>query len=340
MYKIVERNIGRAGRKDQMLRQQEEWNQKYGTNQWLTGYEVNGQFMTREVAIREVYAPAYFYFLDNNPQYVKQLQNSGGVFNPHAYFSNSVDIQSQIVNEYMQYRGLTYNGTNIIAVGTWQPKRDKEPVFQKMQELGYSIQNDKIQYPSISYDLSPYKIMCLHNSELSVEDFWQSEAKCLAVIDSGFTTMVGDIFNLAPENAIICVTTNGIVKHTGEAVIGAGVARLFRDRFKGIDTRLGQFIKKYGNRCFNMGRYSYNNKSFIICTFPTKHDYSDDSDLDLIQKSAEEIVEMANKFNWNEIYLPFPGGGKGNLSWSEVSSRLTCLDSRFIVISNKANDFK
>lgn len=339
MYEIVERDIGRAGRKDAMLRKQEEWNKKYGEGKWITGYEVEGSFMTREVAINQVYAKAYFDFLDNNPRYVQELQNAAGVFNPHARFSNSVDIQAQIVEAYMKHKGLSFNGTKMIAVGSWQPKNNKEVVFSEMSNLGFQIQNDKIKYPPISYALSPFNIKCLHDSHLSIEGFWQSSSKCLAVIKDTFATMIGDIFELAQTNEVICVTTNSIVKKDNAAVMGAGVARLFRDRFKGLDSRLGQFIKDYGNRCFNMGRYEYKGKSLIVATFPTKHDYNNDSDLDLIEKSANEILDMANKFKWEKIYLPFPGGGKGNLKWNEVSLRLRKLDSRFIIISTNAKDF-
>ena len=42
----------------------------------------------------------------------------------------------------------------------------------------------------------------------------------------------------------ICFTSNGIVKKDGKLIMGAGVAKQFRDRFFGLDQESGALVKK------------------------------------------------------------------------------------------------
>lgn len=137
-------------------------------------------------------------------------------------------------------------------------------------------------------------------------------------------------------------TTNGIVRKDGRAVVGKGIAKEANDLFH-IDEKLALFLKEYGNRAFNLGRYRRANGSneppviFSLLTFPTKHNWKDDSDITLICKSAEEIVQMCDKFGITKCYLPPVGCGCGNLNY-EVTVRpwiTQILDDRFVVVLRK-----
>lgn len=180
-----------------------------------------------------------------------------------------------------------------------------------------------------------------------------------------YTTIVGNPYEFFNEGDTICTTTNGILKNDGHAVMGAGNAAFVRDVF-GVDKRLGEFLKRFGNRAFYLGEHIFpsrpiieqlqknaRNKEFYVpdkfsdsygkqlklATFPTKHHWRNDSDLNLIQTSAEQIVAIANKFHLNKVYIPLPGGSHGNLKWSQVKDRLSCLDERFVIYSLNAEDF-
>lgn len=183
-YKIVERNIGRAGNKFQIEQKQKEWDHRFGKGKWLTGYEVNGQFMTREEAIEKVYDAAYFDYLDRNRSIVEVLKEYSGVFNPHALFTNSTDIQAQTIERYFNSRRISFTGKikEKAPIGTWQPK-DMLRYESKIRIAGLRIENGRIVYPSIAKYLSPFSIKTLHDNNMSVEGFWQSSAKCLAVIE-------------------------------------------------------------------------------------------------------------------------------------------------------------
>lgn len=132
-----------------------------------------------------------------------------------------------------------------------------------------------------------------------------------------------NIFKECKSNDAICVTTNGCIKSDGKLVMGAGVAKDFRDMFKGIDTKLGKYVKEYGNRVFNAGKVTIkvdekSSKVVTAISFPTKYDWKDKSDLALIEQSCVQLKQVAEKFKIEgNIYLPAPGCSNGGLDWTK-----------------------
>lgn len=142
-----------------------------------------------------------------------------------------------------------------------------------------------------------------------------------------------DIFYLPMTQDAVCITTNGIVKKDGNAVMGAGIAKQANDMFH-VSSKLGGYINTYGNRAFNLGTIKRGEEIFYLFTYPTKYHFKDNSDINLIVKSAEQLMEMADKFNVKNIYLPPVGCGLGNLNY-EVTVKpwiSNILDDRFIVV--------
>lgn len=134
----------------------------------------------------------------------------------------------------------------------------------------------------------------------------------------------------------VAITTNGIVKQDGSAVMGKGTALQAKLRFPGIEHRLGREIATLGNHCIAlpMGMCVGNSSEWHIVSFPTKDHWRNPSKLDLIERSAQEIVKLADIHQWNEIFMPRPGTANGGLEWMEVvmSGALDVLDERFIVV--------
>lgn len=136
---------------------------------------------------------------------------------------------------------------------------------------------------------------------------------------------VGNIWDIDFEYR--CVTTNSVVMNNGRLVMGGGIAREARDRFPGIDMKLGQWVLKYGNRPF----LCRNEK---IISFPTKFDWRADSTPELICYSVNLTVQLADKFGIKSIGLPRPGCGLGGLRWEDVRPLLAdSLDDRFTVVT-------
>ena len=145
------------------------------------------------------------------------------------------------------------------------------------------------------------------------------------------------------ENDVLVATTNGVTRKNGYAVMGKGSAEPFKTIFS-VDKLLGEYLRKYGNRAFFLGKYSYTDskgttKHIKLATFPTKHHWRDKSDLELIEASAIQIKAMADKFNFQKVYIPIPGCSNGQLSWKQVKEKLNILDERFIIYSFNASDF-
>lgn len=140
----------------------------------------------------------------------------------------------------------------------------------------------------------------------------------------------------------ICVTTNGVRKRNGEAVMGAGVAKAFASKWPQLPGRLGERLAN-GNvvhplHCHweKVGATHLN--KILIMSFPTKDDWREDSKLPLIITSAKRLVEYADMLSWRKVALPPPGVGMGNLRWQEVQEAIeNILDDRFTVIFLERN---
>lgn len=139
---------------------------------------------------------------------------------------------------------------------------------------------------------------------------------------------------------VAVVTTNGVVRRNGDGVMGAGQALEAKKLFAGIEQKLGQYIRAYGNRVFNMGYYSNEYNGMTVVTFPTKTHFKDNSDLNLITQSARQLKEMADKFGFTKVYLPAVGCGLGKLSYEHqvrpILKEFLC-DERFIVVLGYRN---
>jgi hypothetical protein len=156
--------------------------------------------------------------------------------------------------------------------------------------------------------------------------------------------VIGDIFEQKDADAI-CFTSNGIVKANGELVMGAGIAKAFRDRFPMLAKEAGMTVKKHGNHVHAFWALDEKdaNPLFsserIVFSFPTKHHFKDPSDVELIERSAKELVTFVNGLTLsplNKIYLPRPGIGLGGLKWEDVKKVIEpILDDRFYIVNKE-----
>lgn len=144
-----------------------------------------------------------------------------------------------------------------------------------------------------------------------------------------------------------CIPTNGFVKKNGCAVMGRGLALQARTRFKGIDRVLGQRLETRGNHVLTMWKQVLpkekgyeEDRVFSILSFPTKRDWRDDADPELIRRSCRELhliweeAQLVSK-KVNRVLLPRVGTGNGRLRWGEVRSIIVeeLPEDSFVVIS-------
>lgn len=125
----------------------------------------------------------------------------------------------------------------------------------------------------------------------------------------------GNIFDYESyENTALCIPTNSMVKKDGSsrAVMGAGVAKIARDKYFGCDIVLGAILEKKGA----LVKQFWAEPNLIA--FFTKEDWKKSSSLELIEKSCQELVALQEIKKFKNIYLPRVGCGLGNLEWQDV----------------------
>lgn len=131
------------------------------------------------------------------------------------------------------------------------------------------------------------------------------------------------------------ITTNGFVKKNGECVMGRGCAKEAMVAFKELPRVLGRLVEQHGNHCYLLRR---GGPDGVLVSFPVKHNWFEKADLDLIERSAHELVALANDQAWLDrwkiIVVPRPGCGNGQLKWEDVKPVLApILDDRFHIIT-------
>ncbi len=122
----------------------------------------------------------------------------------------------------------------------------------------------------------------------------------------------GDMFEdyLDPGVAYV-ITTNGFVKNNGEAVMGAGTAKVAAQLHNDLPNMLGDLILSYGNVPFIL--------PYGFVSLPVKHHWKEKADVDLINRSLSYLQDLRSiYYRTTTIYLPRPGCGNGQLSWHHV----------------------
>jgi hypothetical protein len=130
---------------------------------------------------------------------------------------------------------------------------------------------------------------------------------------------VGDMWQHYGQAGLFLITTNSTLRRDGALVMGRGIARQARERFPGLDTALGEEIRK---RCGSLGVYglliSPRWPQARLGGFQVKRDWGRPADLDLIAGSVTALVEWTTHRPAVAVCLNFPGIGNGGLARSAV----------------------
>jgi hypothetical protein len=137
-----------------------------------------------------------------------------------------------------------------------------------------------------------------------------------------------DIWKKHDEGEWICITTNGTLNKQGYLVMGKGIALEAKKRYKDIPETLGAEVELFGNEVTYIGKY----KMFFL---PTKDNWRDKSDINLIKRSCLELSSLVTDMGLSKVYIPMVGCGCGGLDWKRVKEEIGgLLDNRFIVCYN------
>lgn len=140
--------------------------------------------------------------------------------------------------------------------------------------------------------------------------------------------IIGNIWDMKAD--IICITTNGNVKSNGDAVMGRGIALQCAKRYPHIPSFLGKSIGKNGNCVVPLDTAVLPH----IFSFPTKLNWWEKSDIELIKKSCHELKSWMDQQGYKKVLLPRPGCANGGLNWADVKKAIApILDDRVTVVS-------
>lgn len=129
----------------------------------------------------------------------------------------------------------------------------------------------------------------------------------------------------------ICITTNSITTNKGKAVMGAGIAKDCRDKFKGSDIWLAESMKLHGHRVHIFAKI----EDTLLISFPTKYHFRNFSNITLIEKSISQLMELLDEYNITNVALPRPGCTNGKLDWESQIKPLLAkyIDDRVIIVT-------
>ncbi|KKK86430.1 hypothetical protein LCGC14_2763320 [marine sediment metagenome] len=129
----------------------------------------------------------------------------------------------------------------------------------------------------------------------------------------------------------IVIPTNGDVNRHGAAVMGRGLALQAARRWPLMPKVLAEYLRAEGNHVFDV----YKPRRLpTLLTFPVKQHWRERADIDLIERSAQELVAKVDRLAYRQVALPRVGCGNGSLNWADVLPILERhLDDKFILVS-------
>jgi hypothetical protein len=138
----------------------------------------------------------------------------------------------------------------------------------------------------------------------------------------------GDAAKLAGGFSFFCITTNGDINRHGECVMGRGIALTVKTYYPEAAHQLGQLIKAEGNI---VHQFFTTPKGTRLLAFPVKHHWMEEANIDLIARSAHQLMDFLQP--GETALLPRPGCGNGRLKWVNVEPILKAiLDDRVSVV--------
>lgn len=125
------------------------------------------------------------------------------------------------------------------------------------------------------------------------------------------------------------ITTNGAVRKDGHGVMGRGTALQATQRCPGVGLALGRHLRGHGNHVGVLGAWP---EGWLVA-YPVKHHWGQPADLELILRSADELIALTDRHHWKVVAMPQPGCGNGQQDWVLVGDLLRPkLDDRFVVV--------
>lgn len=131
----------------------------------------------------------------------------------------------------------------------------------------------------------------------------------------------GDMFSMWGKTDLFLFTSNPIVNKRGLAVMGRGIAKQLADRYPDVPVAFGNKLRSFTEdpdtwQCDEIGSFDGQRVGF----FMVKDHWSNTARLDIIQQSAEDLIQWIEETDdpLERVDLNFPGIGNGRLNREDV----------------------
>ena len=147
--------------------------------------------------------------------------------------------------------------------------------------------------------------------------------------------VIGDLFSYPADATVVPI--NWRTRKNGDAVMGAGVAKQAAERWPWLPASLGNLILRGSPSVVCLQATTTDGRLVYLLLVPTKHDWRAPSTVELVERGAKTMRDMADRHGWTTVALPRLGCGErtGQLSWPDQVRPLLAgiLDDRFVVCS-------
>ena len=138
----------------------------------------------------------------------------------------------------------------------------------------------------------------------------------------------GDMLAAIIPGDIYLVTTNSYIRKDGALVMGRGAAKQLAVMYPRLPYLLGDRIEHLGE--YNVGVLTDKSTGLSLGAFQVKFNFADAADLDLIQRSADELHRLAVE-DGRVFHVNFPGIGNGRLAYDDVLPIMEALPDNVCV---------
>ncbi len=143
----------------------------------------------------------------------------------------------------------------------------------------------------------------------------------------------GDMWSAWDKANLFLITTNACIELDYRLVMGAGIAKQARDRWPGIDMRIGTALRgraerktdfTYGGRSYTLLEPEYNLlisadwPRLRLGLFQVKRHFHIGASIGIITQSAAELALWCSTRPDAQVHLNFPGIGNGRLEKDAV----------------------
>lgn len=136
-------------------------------------------------------------------------------------------------------------------------------------------------------------------------------------MQAGRHVVSGDLFASGAQTLVNAVNCHG--------VMGAGIARAFRDRWPFMYADYQRLCASGGLRLGEpvLWRPMHRESGPQVVLFPTKDHWRDSSDITAVRDGLAYLVDHLAAWRVESLALPALGCGLGGLAWSEVQPVMT-----------------